>query len=115
MPHEGAGCGKDPAVYASAVVQQESNRDLKLLDLFEGGWGGEVRPSGGLGGPGAEDGGGVDGRGIAGGHTERTKTSEKERGVAGVSDGEGAGRAVVRDREAKKFRGDGMGFGVVEG
>jgi hypothetical protein len=37
------------------------------------------------------------------------------RGVAGVRDGESFGRAVVRDREAKKFGGDGMGFGVVEG
>ena len=55
----------------------------------------------------------VDGGGIAGGHTERTKTSEKVRGVAGVRDGEGFGKAVVGDGEAKEFRGDGVGFGVV--
>jgi hypothetical protein len=69
------------------------------------------------GGPGAEDGdgGGVDGGVIAGGHTERTKTSEKVRGVAGVRDGEGFGKVVVEDGEAKEFGSDGMGFGVVEG
>ncbi len=59
--------------------------------------------------------GGVDRGGIAGGHTERTKTSEKVRGVAGVGDGECFGRAVVGDGEAKKFGGDGMGFSVVKG
>ncbi len=57
----------------------------------------------------------VDGGGIAGGHTERTKTSEKVRGVAGVRDGDGFGRAVVEDGEAKEFGSDGMGFGVVKG
>ena len=68
---------------------------------------------GGLGGSGSEDGGGIDGGGIAGGHTERTKASEKVRGIAGVRDSEGFGKAVVGVREAKEFRGDGVGFGVV--
>jgi hypothetical protein len=36
-------------------------------------------------------------------------------GVAGVRDSEGSGRAVVEDGEAKEFRGDGVGFGVVQG
>ncbi len=36
------------------------------------------------------------------------KTSEM-RGVAGVRDGECSGDAVVGDREAKKFGGDGVG------
>ncbi len=58
-------------------------------------------------------GGGIDGEGIAGGHTERTKTSEKVRDVAGVRDSEGFGKAVVGDVEAKEFRSDGVGFGVV--
>ncbi len=58
--------------------------------------------------------GGIDGRGIAGGHAERTKTSEKMSGVAGVRDSEGSGRAVVGDGEAKECRGEGVGFGVVE-
>ena len=49
------------------------------------------------------------------GYTERTKTSKKVRGVAGVRDSEGFGRAVVEDGEAKEFRSDGVGFGVVEG
>ena len=70
-------------------------------------------PSGGLGGPGSEDGGGIDGGGLAGWHTERTKTSEKVSGVAGVRDSEGFGKAVVGDGEAKEFRSDGVGFGVV--
>jgi hypothetical protein len=35
------------------------------------------------------------------------------RGIAGVRDGEGSGGAVVRDGEAKKLGGDGVGFGVV--
>jgi hypothetical protein len=61
-----------------------------------------------------EDGRGVYGWGIAGGHTERTQTDEKVRGVAGGRDGEGWGGAVVGDREAKKFGGDGVGFSVVE-
>ena len=65
--------------------------------------------------PGAEDGRGVDGEGIAGGHTERTKTSEKVRSVAGVRDDEGSGRAVVGDGEAQKFGGDGVSFCVVKG
>ena len=60
-------------------------------------------------------GGGIDGGGIAEGHTERTKTSEKVSGVAGVRDSEGFGKAVVGDGEAKEFRSDGMGFGVVWG
>ena len=34
---EGACGGEDPAVYASAVVQQESHRHLELLGLFGGG------------------------------------------------------------------------------
>jgi hypothetical protein len=37
------------------------------------------------------------------------------RGIAGVRDGEGSGGAVVRDGEAKKLGGDGVGFGVVKG
>jgi hypothetical protein len=36
-------------------------------------------------------------------------------GIAGVRDSEGSGRAVVGDREAKEFRSDGVGFGVVQG
>ena len=52
---------------------------------------------------------------MSGWHTERTKTSEKVSGVAGVRDSEGFGKAVVEDGEAKEFRGDGVGFGVVEG
>ena len=32
---------------------------------------------------------------MAGGHTERTKTSEKVGGVAGVRDGESSGGAVM--------------------
>jgi hypothetical protein len=52
-------------------------------------------------------------RGVAGGNTEGTQTSEEVSGVARVGDGESAGGAVVGDREAKKFGGDGMGFGVV--
>ncbi len=75
----------------------------------------EVTPSGGMGSPGAENGRGVDGGGIAVRHTERTKTSEKVRGAAGERDGEGFGRAVVEDGEANKFGGDEMGFSVVKG
>ncbi len=58
-------------------------------------------PVGGLGSPGAEDWRGVDGGIIAGRHTERTKTSEKVRGVAGVRDGEifGRGRGRRRSQE----------------
>jgi hypothetical protein len=37
------------------------------------------------------------------------------RGIARVGDGKSFGRAVVGDREAKEFRGDGVGFGVVQG
>ena len=37
------------------------------------------------------------------------------RGVAGVRDSEGTGKAVVGDGEAKEFRSDGVGFGVVKG
>ena len=40
---------------------------------------------------------------------------EKVSGVAGVRDSEGFGEAVVGDGEAKEFRGDGVGFGVVKG
>ncbi len=36
------------------------------------------------------------------------------KGIAGVRDGEGFGKAVVGDGEAKEFGSDGMGFGVVE-
>ncbi len=54
-------------------------------------------------------------RGNCRGHTERTKTSEKVRGVAGVRDGEGFGKAVVGDGEAKEFGSDGVAVGVVEG
>jgi hypothetical protein len=36
-------------------------------------------------------------------------------GIAGVRDSEGSGRAVVGDREAKKFGGKWVGFGVVKG
>ncbi len=77
--------------------------------------GGEVRPSGGLRSPGAEDERGVDGGEIAGGHTEGTKTIEKVRSVVGIRDDEGSGGANVGDREAKKLGGDGVGFGVVKG
>ncbi len=39
----------------------------------------------------------------------------KESGnVAGVRNGEGAGRAVVMQREAEKFSSDGVGFGMVK-
>ena len=41
--------------------------------------------------------------------------TEKVRGVAGVRDSEGFGKAVVGDREAKEFRRDGVGFDVVKG
>jgi hypothetical protein len=41
---------------------------------------------------------GVDGKGIAGGHTEGTKTSEKVRSIAGVRDGESSSGVVVGDR-----------------
>ncbi len=46
----------------------------------------------------------------------RWEADERERGgerLTRVGDGESAGGAVVGDREAKKFGGNGMGFGVV--
>ena len=72
-------------------------------------------PVGDWGGRDPKTGGGIDGGGITGEHTERTKTSEKVRGVAGVRDSEGFDKAVVGDGEAKEFGGDGVGFGVVKG
>ncbi len=42
--------------------------------------------------------------------------SKKVRGVAGVRDSEGFGKAVVGDGEAKEYRSeDGVGFGVAQG
>ncbi len=47
------------------------------------------------------------------GNAGRTEAG-KERGyVSGIRDGEGAGRAVVVEREAEKFGSDRVGFGVV--
>ena len=57
---ERTGGGEDARVYTPPVVEEVANRDLQFLDLGRGGWGGEVRPGGGLGGPGTIGGGGVD-------------------------------------------------------
>jgi hypothetical protein len=43
-----------------------------------------------------------------------SKASEEGRDIAGVRQGERESGAVVVEGEAKKFRGDGMGFDVIE-
>ena len=54
---ERAGGGEDARVYTPPVVEEVAHRDLQFLYLGRGGWGREVRPSGGLGGPGTIGGG----------------------------------------------------------
>jgi hypothetical protein len=60
---EGAGRREDASVDAAPVVQEVADCYLQLLDLGGGGWGRNVRPSGGLGGPGSVGGWGIEGGG----------------------------------------------------
>jgi hypothetical protein len=48
-------------------------------------------------------------------NTKGTKASEKSGDITGIGDSEGVLGAVVSEREAEKFGGDGVGFDVVEG
>jgi hypothetical protein len=48
---QSTGGGEDARVYTPPVVDKVARRDLQILDLGRGGWGREVRLSGGLGGP----------------------------------------------------------------
>ncbi len=81
---ECTGGGEDARVYTPPVVEEVAYRDLQFLYLGRGGWGREVRPSGGLGGPGTIGGGGVEGRGRDGTDTSRTKTGEEGGDIARV-------------------------------
>ncbi len=49
------------------------------------------------------------------GNTKGTKASEKSGDIAGIGDSESVLGAVVLEREAEKFGGDGVGFDVIEG
>ena len=49
------------------------------------------------------------------GDAGRTEAGQKGRHVAGIGDGESAGRAVVRKREAKERGSDRVSFYVIEG
>ena len=81
---ESAGGGEDARVYTPPVVEEVAHRDLQFLDLGRGGWGGEVRPGGGLGGPGTIGGGGVEGRGRGGADSIGTKTGKEGGDIARV-------------------------------
>ncbi len=48
------------------------------------------------------------------GDAGRSEAGEKGGNIAGIGDGESAGRAVVRKGEAKEFGCEGMGFDVIE-
>ena len=81
---ERTGGGEDARVYTPPVVEEVAHRDLQFLDLGRGGWGGEVRPGGGLGGPGTIGGGGVEGRGRGGADSIGTKTGKEGGDIARV-------------------------------
>ena len=49
------------------------------------------------------------------GNTKGTKASEESGDIAGIGDSECVLGAVVMEREAEKFGGDGVGFDVVQG
>ena len=49
------------------------------------------------------------------GDAGRSEAGEKGGNIAGIGDGESAGRAVVRKREAKERGGDRVSFYVIEG
>ena len=56
----------------------------------------------GLEGSGAIGGRGVEGRGGSVGDAGRSEAGEKGGNIAGIGDGESAGRTVVRQRETKE-------------
>ncbi len=49
------------------------------------------------------------------GNARRSEARKEGSDMAGVRHSEGAGRAVVVEREAEKFGSDRVGFGVVQG
>jgi hypothetical protein len=84
---EGACRGDDARVHAAPVVEQVAYCYLQFLGLGGCGWGREVRPSGGLGGPGTIGGGGVEGRGRGRANTVGAKAGKEGRDVPRVRQG----------------------------
>ncbi len=100
---ESAGRSKDASVNAAPVVQQVAYCYLQFIGLGGGGWWRIVRPSGGLGGPGSEGGGGVYRGGRGRTDTVGAKASEKGGDIARVRERESFEGSVVVDGETKKF------------
>ncbi len=100
-------------IHCSTIVQQVANGYLQFFDLRGRGWGRVVEGSGRLGGSGAIGERGVDGGGGSVGNAGGSEVSKESGDVAGVRDGECAGRAIVVEREAEESGGDRVGFSMV--
>ena len=112
---ECAGGGEKAGVDRTTIVQQVAYGYLKFFGFVGRGRGGIVEGGGRLGGTGPVGWGGVYEGGGSGGNTKGTKASEESGDIAGIGDSECVLGAVVMEREAEKFGGDGVGFDVVQG
>ncbi len=110
---QGTGCRQDTGIHCPTIVKQIANGYLQFFDLAGSGWGRVVDGGWRLWGSGAVGGRGVDGGGGSVGNAGGTEEGKESGYISGVRSREGAGRAVVVEREAEKFSSDWVGFGVV--
>jgi hypothetical protein len=94
--------GEDAGIHCPTIVKQIANGYLQFFGLAGSGGGGVVEGGWALRGSGAIGGRDVDGRGGSVGDAGRSEAGEKGGNIAGIGDGESAGRAVVRQRETKE-------------
>ena len=94
--------GEDAGIHCPTIVKQIANGYLQFFGLAGSGGGGVVEGGWALRGSGAIGGRDVDGRGGSVGDAGRSEAGEKGGNIAGIGDDESAGRAVVRQREAKE-------------
>ena len=99
---EGTGGREDAGIHCPTIVKQIANGYLQFFGLAGSGGGRVVEVGGALRGRGTVGGRGVDGRRGSVGDAGRSEAGEKGGNIAGIGDGESAGRAVVRQREAKE-------------
>ena len=112
---QGTRGGEDAGIHCPTIVKQLANGYLQFFGLAGSGGGGVVEGGWALRGSGTIGGRGVDGRGGSVGDAGRSEAGEEGGDIAGIGDGESAGRAVVRKREAKERGSDRVSFYVVEG
>jgi hypothetical protein len=110
---QGTGCRQDTGIHCPTIVKQIANDYLQFFGLAGSGWGRVVEGGWRLWGSEAVGGRGVDGGGGSVGNAGGTEAGMESGYISGVRNREGAGRAVVVEREAEKFSSDGVGFGVV--